>query len=332
MFKRNMLILVLVFSSMITRAQVPESAEDWTRYFNSSFLPADEAKKYQVPEGENFQDIATKQLSGAERSRQSVQAMDESVSPDSEDAPSNAEIAPAELIFQLPDEIRKEEAAAPSSALKNHYQIYQTQYPIHKQVFEYARHVLSSVENNGWLVVNGHLDTYPLRALQSNQGFRTDVQVVNLQWLKSSEKYRELISNKLGVQQIPIGSSIEMIRILQGNLGSRLHLSMTLPTEIPGAMMNEITPRGLVFSLDRNADHRSKHRQVLESVNWQSVTNSSSPEYIQALNQNYLAALLIHKKMQLPQEIGSYQRDWILEQLYQQRPLENNAKKYLQNK
>lgn len=332
MFKRNMLILVLVFGPMLIWAQVPDSPEDWTRYFNSSFLPADEAKKYQVPEGENFQDISTKQLSGAERSRQSVQAMDESVSPDAEKSAADVEVAPVELIFQLPDEIRKEEGAAPSAALKDQYQLYQSQYPIHKQVFDYARHVLSSVENNGWLVVNGHLDTYPVRALQSNEGFRNDVQVVNLQWLNSSSEYRKFISTKLGVQQIPLGSSIEMIRFLQSNLGSRLHLSMTLPTEIPGAMMNEIAPRGLVFSLDRNADHRSKHRQVLASVNWQSVTNSSTPEYIQALNQNYLAALLIHQKMKLPKEVGKNQRDWILEQLYQQRPVENNAKKYLQNK
>ncbi len=79
---------------------------------------------------------------------------------------------------------------------------------------DYAYNMLNSVEENGILFTNGDNDTYPLWYLQTVEGVRKDVRVVNLSLLNTKWYVRQL-KNEAAYESDPLPISLSEDRIDQ---------------------------------------------------------------------------------------------------------------------
>ena len=79
---------------------------------------------------------------------------------------------------------------------------------------DYAYNMLTSVEENGILFTNGDNDTYPLWYLQTVEGVRKDVRVVNLSLLNTKWYVRQL-KNEAAYESEPLPISLSEDRIDQ---------------------------------------------------------------------------------------------------------------------
>jgi hypothetical protein len=95
---------------------------------------------------------------------------------------------------------------------------------------EYNRNVLNSLEKNALLITNGFADTYPLYILQYDKGLRSDVQIISLEWMMSSQ-YRTRAGNALGIPLQTITPSAEFITaaIMSANPQRPVYLALTIP-------------------------------------------------------------------------------------------------------
>jgi hypothetical protein len=87
----------------------------------------------------------------------------------------------------------------------------------------YFRNILTSCPSNSILLVTGDLDALPLYYLSINEGFRSDVMVVHLDWL-ANQNYLLFLQNKYQYPQIFginsknfLEKDIEFIRVLKYN-------------------------------------------------------------------------------------------------------------------
>ncbi len=339
MIKQIFLFLVFCLLHVVAFSQKTSDAE-WDHYLNAIFLPENSteqklsAKKIRHPQ---LKELASPRQQNSDRSEKNVAAAADqapaasrtrtsSMVESMEGEPDNM---PAAL---LPEIIANEEKNPEAIRLSELYDRYHKEFLLHDNVYGYARTMLESVAPKGWLIVHGHLDTYPIRALQLNEGLRSDVTVVNLNWLMSEAGYRSVIASKLPNTPdwtLPL-DEVSVIRSLHQQLGGKIHLSMTLSPEVISHFSYALHPSGLVFSLQPTES--SDHHKILSNVDWNQVTSAALPEYVKALQQNYIAALLIHQRMELPQTLGAHQREMVLEKLYDQNGMRSAGQKYLESR
>jgi len=87
----------------------------------------------------------------------------------------------------------------------------------------YNRNVLSSVEQNGILITNGNVDTYPVIMMQQLQNYRKDVNVLCLEWL-GNETYSKTVSGWLGLKT---DKKIGLSDIMASKSSRPLYVSLT---------------------------------------------------------------------------------------------------------
>src|SRR5680860_1327180 len=69
----------------------------------------------------------------------------------------------------------------------------------------YARNVLTSVRPNGILLTQHDNDTYPVWMLQDVEGYRTDVKVINIDFLLD-KNYRKTVFDEIGIPAFSVDS------------------------------------------------------------------------------------------------------------------------------
>lgn len=219
------------------------------------------------------------------------------------------------------------------AAIRNAWCDYQQDVPLHPLLYDYARNVLQSVSQNGVLLTQGHQDTYPLRVLQSCEGYRSDVVVVHLPWFISSDSYRNQIAKRLNVQGSfeNKGGNIQRIEELKKVSKSGVYLAMTLSKDVLLAYSSALQPAGLAFALGHAGNNASDAGKVLQQVNWDRVLGELPP-YATALLPNYLTAVLLDQQNAGSAKYGNYAAGKLKEALYERTGLRKTGENYLQGR
>lgn len=338
--------LLLVSATILHAQQSSASQTDWERYLNAAFLPAGHPKA--TTQINNISDPVLRQSaavaqqieqqdSHTEMSEivviQSTKSIQRKESVAKKEMAGAAEMD-AEMVvspaINLPVLIAAAEISTANENKKALYNRYKSEFPIHNNAYNYGKNVLQHLPASAILIVQGQLDAYPILAEQNTNNTRTDVLVINLQWLNETS-YRNRISQQLGVNpNWKSGESIAtLIQKLVNVAPERVHLAMTVDRNLLQQFASQLSPLGLVFALQPVS--AQKHHQILSQFQWDQIMQSNLPEYIKALHANYLAALLIDEKQKQPVSIGSYNRAELLKSLYSQTGLKNPAEKFLKN-
>ena len=300
----------------IRAQEIPPS--DWENYFNAVFLPSGDA-------------MVAKSLAKIEYAALREDAQRKNL-PDQnlvlrEQEESN--LPPAISVIQ---NAQMAEWSGDDIAVRNAWCAYQEQIPLHPLLYDYARSVLQSVSQNGVLLTQGHQDTYPLRVLQSCEGYRSDVVVVHLSWFVSSDSYRQQIAKRMNAQGSfkNKGGDIQRVEELRKVSKNSIYLAMTLSKDVLMNHTSALQASGLVFAFEQ-AGTTSDTGKVLRQVNWDKVLGELPP-YANALLPNYLAAVLIDQQQTGRTKYGSYPATELKEALYERTGLRKSGENYLQDK
>ena len=116
-------------------------------------------------------------------------------------------------------------------------------------VMEYNRNVLVSVPKDGVLFTHGNSDTFPLLIWQEVEGFRTDVEVINIEWLNNVELRRKLFGQiGLRLPLPPNASNYHYVNSIVMNESEHpIALALTIPPAFLQQHQNRLNCAGLVF-------------------------------------------------------------------------------------
>lgn len=338
--------LLLVSATLLNAQQSSTSQTDWERYLNAAFLPPGHPKA--MAQINNISDPVLRQSAAAAQNLKQLNAetnmaevvvMQSSKSRAAKDSETKKERAGAaemddEMVvssaINLPALIAAAETSTATENKKTLYKSYKDEFPIHTIAYSYGKHVLQNLPPAAILIVQGQLDAYPILAEQNINNARTDVVVINLTWL-SETAYRTRIIQQLGVNpNWKSGESVEtLLQKLVNVASAQVHLAMTVDRNFLQQFAAQLSPLGLVFALQPVS--AQKHHQILAQFQWEQILQPNLPDYIKALNANYLAALLIDEKQKQPVSLGNYNRAELLKSLYSQTGLKNPAEKFLKN-
>lgn len=170
---------------------------------------------------------------------------------------------------------------------------------INPGLLSYAEDVLASVDSNGILLTQHDNDTYPAWMLQDVKGFRTDVWVINIDFLLM-ESYRKMVFDSLGIPPLVLNEIdvdeyrenwTNVVQHLMAHLPSEipLHLAMTVSEDWYRGFEDQLIPVGLtqVFRMDKvEATQRN-------SVLWEGQFDTkriiaSYPEYVNEANRKII--------------------------------------------
>jgi hypothetical protein len=337
---------LLLFTSALLVAQQTNTAQfDWEQYLNATFLPPGHPKAtaqlnsisdpvlrqsalaaQQIPQRNAQKDLAEVTVMQTEsvRSSKSIEKKEKASVAEMDDA---VAVSPA---INLPALISAAETGALKENKKALYIRYIDEFPLHSTAYGYGKNVLTHLPPSAILIVQGQLDAYPILAEQNVNNIRTDVVVINLNWLSESA-YRSKITQQLGLNpNWKAGETTQTMLQKLVSLGpTRVHLAMTVDRTFLQQFSAQLSPLGLVFALQPVS--AQKHHQILAQFQWDQIQQANLPEYIKALHANYLAALLIDEKQKQPVSLGNYNRTDLLKSLYLQTGLKNPAEKFLKN-
>lgn len=152
----------------------------------------------------------------------------------------------------------------------------------------YNRNVLSSVEQNGILVTNGNVDTYPVLMMQQLQSYRKDVRIICLEWL-ANETYSKTVSEWL---KLKISEDIQLSDILASSSGKAVYMSLTLPPDDIAKYSANLYCTGLAMKYSKTA---LDNVPVLVS-NWEKLFDKTAIQSTEDINKNYLIPLVLLKQ------------------------------------
>jgi hypothetical protein len=155
---------------------------------------------------------------------------------------------------------------------------------------EYNRNVLNSLEKNAILITNGFVDTYPLYILQYDKGLRNDVQIISLEWMKSSQ-YRNKAGSILGIPLQVANPQPESIiaAIMAANPQRPLYLGLTIPPDELKKYGGQLYCTGLAMKKSAVA---VGNMETLRD-NWEKLFSRKHVLEPDPLNRNYLVPLVL---------------------------------------
>jgi tetratricopeptide (TPR) repeat protein len=158
---------------------------------------------------------------------------------------------------------------------------------------EYNRNVLNSLEQNAMLITYGNVDTYPLILLQKNEGFRTDVKIVCLDWINNS-RYKTLVETSLKLMPgkiRPAETNLALDEIFNSKSNYAIYLALTIPPDVLAKCASELYCTGLAMKFSKQAIANITSLEY----NWSKLFNKLYVDSGKELNRNYLVPLcLLH--------------------------------------
>jgi hypothetical protein len=175
---------------------------------------------------------------------------------------------------------------------------------INPGLFLYARNVLSSVEPNAVLLTQHDNDTYPVWMLQDVEGLRTDVKVINIDFLLL-DSYQEPIFEELGIPPFKIDSVdiddyrenwTNVVHHFLGNYPNErpLYIALTVSPSWYEAFEDKLTLSGLTYAFaQENTDVLAQNKKIIEEKFDLDDVNDDFNDYVNQrnvikMNVNYL--------------------------------------------
>ncbi|MEM7573381.1 MAG: SUMF1/EgtB/PvdO family nonheme iron enzyme [Bacteroidota bacterium] len=181
--------------------------------------------------------------------------------------------------------------------------------PIPAGVMDYNFNQLAGIPANSLLITTGDADTYPSWLLQYDYSLRPDVMVVNLSLLENYPTYREIVFEKLKLEEhellaAPSVSSAEVLAAL-AEQQRPIALAVTAQHLIPQLNPEHLFLIGLAFQYSQQAVNNLQelhanyqHRWRMERLR-QPLADDPGQRVADGLNQNYLPALIeLHEHYQ----------------------------------
>ncbi|MBI1836267.1 MAG: hypothetical protein HYR91_03270 [Flavobacteriia bacterium] len=156
----------------------------------------------------------------------------------------------------------------------------------------YAKDLLLSVPENGVLITHGFDDSYASMYLQLNENLRSDVKIINLDFLQS-EKYKNDLT-KLGFT-LPAQKNIDVTYLTEfckNNEFKKIAISLTVPKEYFQTIQTNLFVVGLIFEFHSIPENNFyKNEFIWNSVLEKKLISSPSSEKAKQLSSNYLLML-----------------------------------------
>jgi len=166
------------------------------------------------------------------------------------------------------------------------------------QLIEYNRNVLKTLPKNAVFIANGEMDTYPIWILQEVEGFRTDVQVLNLDLLAKKE-YRKRILKEAGLQSNVGFSATDPKKFLfdlaDNNYAKGIYFGLTMNPTVLHHLQNRLFLTGLAFRYDPvTIDNMPELVSNWENKMSTSYLNTAAQDdAVTKLNMNYIMPALL---------------------------------------
>ncbi len=187
---------------------------------------------------------------------------------------------------------------------------------------EYNKNVLNSIEQNAVLLTSGNVDTYPLILMQQLQNFRTDVTVINMEWL-NSKTYLSSICLALGIES---GNNFSVEKILSGSKRP-VYVSLTTSQDLIQRNVGKLYCTGLAMKYSKS----SIENLTSLAYNWEFLFSKAQIQSSDLLNKNYLLPLLLlrdhYTNTGKPEQADETQN--LILQISQRFALEKQIKKHL---
>ncbi len=155
---------------------------------------------------------------------------------------------------------------------------------INSELLEYNQNVLNSIEQYGVLITYGFADTYPILLLQEIYGFRKDVQIICLDWIKSN-KYKVELQNRYGLSLDGLKSESEALKGCL-KIESYPYVGLTLPPSLIKPYLDDLYCTGL--ALKYSSEPVSNINNI--AFNW-SLFKKKHIRASEDINVNYLVPL-----------------------------------------
>lgn len=160
---------------------------------------------------------------------------------------------------------------------------------------EYAYNTLMSVGLNGILITYGEDDTYPIWILQTIEGIRNDVKILNYD-LMINEQYRNRKKKELGLNLAKsYGANIAILKdVAVKNKDKEVYYSLTVSHLVLKQLKSNLYPTGLALKYSRNKLENSQ----LIATNWESkflknyVSSETNNSKDKKINMNYILPLM----------------------------------------
>ena len=176
---------------------------------------------------------------------------------------------------------------------------------------EYAYNTLMSVEQNGILVTYGENDTYPIWVLQTIEGIRTDIKILNFD-LMMNQTYRTRIAKEFGLNFAK--SYSKNINILADvatrNSSKPIYFALTVSHLVLKDLKKNLFSTGLAFKYSKS----SFNNIPLLKQNWESkftknyVSVTFNPALSRRMNLNYVLPMI---------QLAEYYKENNMESQYQ---------------
>lgn len=163
--------------------------------------------------------------------------------------------------------------------------------PFSKNLMNYNRNVLNSLEKNAILITYGKDDTYPIWVLQEVNGLRKDVLVLNYDLLQKEDYKQKTLSDKGISSNTSAKNFTQFISNLSKQNNKPIYVGLTVPRSTISSNKNRLYLTGLAFKLSE-----SKINNVsLLKTNWEkkiNIKNIENRTSFNAVESNYLLPLL----------------------------------------
>lgn len=160
-------------------------------------------------------------------------------------------------------------------------------------VVAYSGDILRSVPENGTLITHGFDDSYGSYYAINEQGIRTDVTLISLDFLQS-EAYRKDLKSKGYI--LPASNIVDvnyLTNFCALNVDKNLSISLTTPKEYFQAIQDKLYIVGLVFEYHTSEfDNFSRNDYLWNESLEKSVISNPVDEKGKQLSANYLPMLL----------------------------------------